>query len=314
MGGLVRAERREIQSKLKRENLRVIAKYFADSMTKPGKSLVFGNPKDFGLAYEDVTFKANDGVALSGWLIKGGKNKVIVQSHFGIQCSRSGYTPKGKGMVKLWKNDIPFLNQAKYLADAGYSVLMYDFRNHGNSEAGTFVWVSGGQEESKDVIAAVDFITHHPDYKESKIGLLSICMGAVSTAYAYGAENGLQKYTNIKALIAVQPIGFALFLRAMGVPGFLVNRANKINLKRGGVDLYASCLPYVKSIDVPTMVVQNKNDPWTSFDYVKSYYDELKVEKEMLWIDLSKRRAAAYDWMGKYPDEILAFFEKHLSQ
>jgi hypothetical protein len=44
----------------------MLAKYFADSMTKPGKSPVFGNPKDFGLEYEDVTFKAGDGVILSG--------------------------------------------------------------------------------------------------------------------------------------------------------------------------------------------------------------------------------------------------------
>ena len=51
-------------------------------------------------------------------------------------------------------------------------------------------------------------------------------MGPVSTAYAYGIENGLQEYTNIKALIAVQLLGYAEFLRAMGVPGFLVSRAN----------------------------------------------------------------------------------------
>ena len=290
----------------------MLAKYFADSMTKPGKSPVFGNPKDFGLDHEDVTFKAVDGVTLSGWLIKGGSDKVIVQSHFGIQSSRSGYTPKGKGLVKLWNTDIPFLNQAAYLVDAGYSVLMYDFRNHGNSGAGTCAWVAGGQEEYKDVIAAVDFLNHHPDYRESKIGLLSICMGAVATAYAYGIENGLKKYTNVKALVAVQPIGFMEFLHAMGVPAFFVRRANGVNLKRGGVDLYASCLPHVSSIDIPAMLVQNKNDPWTSFDYVKSFYDELTAEKKMLWLDLSKKRAAAYDWIGHKPKEILDWYDSHL--
>jgi pimeloyl-ACP methyl ester carboxylesterase len=247
-------------------------------------------------------------------LVKGGKDKVIVQSHFGIQCSRSGYTPKSKGLVKLWKTDIPFLNQAKYLVDAGYSVLMYDFRNHGNSGAGTREWVAGGQEEYKDVIAAVDFITHHPDYKESKIGLLSISMGAVSAAYAYGIENGLQEYTNIKALIAVQPIGYADFLHAMGVPGFLVSRANKINLKRGGLDFYAACLPNVESINVPTMLVQNKNDPWTSFDYVKNFYDELNAEKEMLWPELAKKHATAYDWIGHNPKEIPRWFGKYMGE
>ena len=50
----------------------MITKYVADLMIKPGKSPVFNNPKDFGLEYEDVTFKASDGVTLSGWLVKGG--------------------------------------------------------------------------------------------------------------------------------------------------------------------------------------------------------------------------------------------------
>jgi hypothetical protein len=51
-------------------------KLVADSVTKPGKSPVFGNPKDFGLEYEDVKFKASDGVPLSGWLIKGKYGKL----------------------------------------------------------------------------------------------------------------------------------------------------------------------------------------------------------------------------------------------
>ena len=46
---------------------------------------MFDSPENFGVEYEDVTFKAKDGVTLSGWLIKRGTNKVIVQSHFGTQ-------------------------------------------------------------------------------------------------------------------------------------------------------------------------------------------------------------------------------------
>lgn len=46
---------------------------------------VFNSPENFGVEYEDVTFKAQDGVTLSGGLIKRGTDKVIVQSHFGAQ-------------------------------------------------------------------------------------------------------------------------------------------------------------------------------------------------------------------------------------
>lgn len=58
---------------------------------------MFDDPKNYGLYYEDVTLKAGDGIALFGCLIKGHANKVMIQSHFGVQFCRSGHTPKGKG-------------------------------------------------------------------------------------------------------------------------------------------------------------------------------------------------------------------------
>ena len=164
----------------------MLTKYLSDSMIKPGNSPVFNDPADFKLDYEAVTFKASDGVRLSGWLIKGGNDKVIIQSHFGVQSSKAGYTPKGKGMIKMWATDISYLNHAKYLVERGYSILMYDFRNHGESGAGTCPWVTWGPEEHKDVIAAVDYITNRPEYADCNIGLLSICMGAAASTYAYG--------------------------------------------------------------------------------------------------------------------------------
>ena len=66
----------------------------SNMMINPGRSPVFETPKDFGLEFEDVEFRASDGVTLRGWLIKSGMDKVIIQSHFGVQCSRVGYTPR----------------------------------------------------------------------------------------------------------------------------------------------------------------------------------------------------------------------------
>jgi hypothetical protein len=88
---------------------------------KPKQSPVFDSPADYGLAFEDVEFKAADGVTLRGWLIPGGSDRVVIQSHVGVVCCRSGYTNKGKGIVKSYPTDIHFLNQAKYLHDAGYA-------------------------------------------------------------------------------------------------------------------------------------------------------------------------------------------------
>lgn len=290
----------------------MITKYLADMMTKGGQSPVFETPDHYNFRYKDVAFKAEDGVKLSGWLIEGPSDKVIIQSHFGVQCSRAGFTPEGKGLVKLYKKNISFLRQAKHLVEQGYSVLMYDLRNHGNSEKGTTPYVAWGSEEAKDVVAAVNFISTHPQYKDSQIGLLSICMGSSSTAFAYGLKNGLQNYPNIKALISVQPLRYVDYMNAMGVPDFLTHRINRYNIKRGGADLSDSFFEHVSNIKVPTLVIQNKNDPWTKIEKVEEYYQLLGGEKELLMLDLDKARAAAYDWLGRSPEQLSTFFDKYM--
>ena len=286
----------------------MITTYIANMLTKPGASPVFGSPAEFGLEYEDVEFRAGDGVLLSGWLVKGGSDKVIIQTHFGIQSSRSGYTRKDKGLIKGWHEDIVFLRHVKHLVAAGYSVLMYDLRNHGNSGVGTCPWITGGVDEYIDVIAAVDFISNHPDYRRASIGLLSICMGANSTVYGYGHQGGLQTFENIKAIIFIQPVGYDTFLRAMGIPDCLIERANILNLNRGGIDFHSTALSHVKSITVPTLLMQNKNDPWTDMNYIRSFYKEMAVDKEMFWIDGPKKRLAAYDHFTHQPDKMLQWF------
>ncbi|MEM7584326.1 MAG: alpha/beta fold hydrolase [Acidobacteriota bacterium] len=292
----------------------MFAKMVSDMMIKPGNSPVFDHPGDFGLSYQDVEFVASDGVKLRGWLIEGGSDKVVIQTHFGVQCSRSGYTPKGKGMIKMSKEDISFLRQARALNEQGYSVLMYDMRNHGESDLGTCPWVSWGPEEAKDVIAAVNFVSSHPHTRDANIGLLSICMGSAASTYAYGlGEAGLARFSNIKAMIAVQPLHYQEFVKAFGMPAFLDRAGSKLSHKRIGFDLNTKTfIPDVSSITVPTMVVQNKNDPWTNLDFVERYFSELKVEKEMFWVELGKSRAAAYDFLGTSPQPLVKFFDRYL--
>ncbi len=291
----------------------MITNYLSNSIVKGGQAPVFGTPGDFGLEYEDVTFQASDGVNLSGWLIRGGTERIIVQSHYGVQSSRSGYTPEGKGRPRMWPTDIPFMEHVKYLVDNGYSVLAYDFRNHGDREPGTCEWVTWGPEEHKDVLAAVDFVSSHPDFENSDIGLLSICMGAAASTYAFAKEDGLASNGNIKAMIAIQPLRYPDFITALRLDNFVGRRVTRRNNERTNMDLNAvSFVPDVPAINVPTLLVQNSNDEYLNRQSIEEYYDALQVEKEMMWLDLGTRRAAGYDYLTKNPAEILSFFDRHM--
>ena len=291
----------------------MITGILSSMIVKGGIAPVFENPKDYGLDYEDVQFTTADGIKLKGWLVKGGTDKIIVQSHFGVQSSRSGYTPKGKGMVKMWNEDISFLKHVKYLVDKGYSVLMYDFRSHGDSDANTSGWCSWGPDEAQDVVAAVNYVANHPTYKDAQIGLLSICMGASASTYAYGA-NDLQQY-NIKAMIAIQPMRYNDFMKSFGLPGFLNNWVNKENSKRVGFDMTTKSFKNdVSKIAVPTLVMQNDKDEFLTKESIDEYYNDLTVEKDMLWVsDIGTKRAAGYDYLTKNPEKVLYWFDKYIS-
>lgn len=56
----------------------MFGKAISNLMIKPGKSPVFETPAKYNLSYQDVTFKTADGITLSGWLLKGNSDKVIV--------------------------------------------------------------------------------------------------------------------------------------------------------------------------------------------------------------------------------------------
>lgn len=285
----------------------------SNMMVKPSQSPLFDSPANYGLDYEDVEFKARDGVTLRGWLIKGGTDKVIVQSHFGVQCNRGGWSPKGRGPIAPWKEDIKFLRQAKYLSEQGYSVLMYDLRGHGESDLGTIPWVSWGPEEAKDVAAAVDFVSARPEFANATIGLLSICMGAASTTYAYGLADGLASRDKVKALVAVQPLLYSYFVKALGMPGFMERAGAKVSRNRLGFDMAEpNFIDDAPKITVPTLVIQNQNDPWTNLDMVQSYYDALTVDKDLRMLGLEPSRFAGYDYLGRAPEEFIGWFDNHL--
>ena len=62
---------------------------------------------------------------------------------------------------RSWKETIPFMKHVKCLVDAGYSVLTYDTRNHGESDTGTCEWVTCRDNERTGMdLAAVTFMDH----------------------------------------------------------------------------------------------------------------------------------------------------------
>lgn len=290
----------------------MISRTLANLATKT-RAPLFDNPSNWDLEYEDVEFQTSDGLTIRGWLVNPGCDKVIIQSHFGLFSSRSGYTNEGKPMgMRAWPQDIPFLKHIKKFAEQGYTTLAYDLRNCGESDKNGNGYSCDGQEEYMDVLAAVNFIAAHPDYKNAPIGMLNICMGSSSMTLAHGVEGGLEHVDNIKAHVVIQPLNSGMWLEQMRIPQFMIRRAVNFNKRRGGVDFTLKPIVKAHLINKPTMVIQNKNDPIADMDYVKSYFDTLDVEKEMVWTDKEKSRIAGYADLTERPEKVIEWFNRYV--
>jgi alpha-beta hydrolase superfamily lysophospholipase len=113
---------------------------------------------------QDVRFLSHDGITISGWYIQQPHRAPAI-----ILCHP-------------WRHDCTYLVRlAEHFYRRGYHVLLFDFRAHGRS-AGRYT--TGGDLESRDVSAALDFLCQQPDVISQRIGILGYSMGAAAALLA----------------------------------------------------------------------------------------------------------------------------------
>ena len=275
-------------------------------------------PADYGLDFQNVAFKAADGVNIKGWLITSASNKLVVVTHVG-GLTKYGSTKQFKSMSKLFDEEVEFLKVARHLHGAGYGVLTFDFRNHGESDPSPNGGKAGvGLEEYQDVVAAMDYLQNSSELKDKNVGFVSFCMGANSTIIAMSKNP--DSFKNVKCLVAVQPISMQVFVRTYLKKRFtplggkllfplvkvFVNMQSKYRLE----DM--SPANSAKDIKVPTLYVQTRGDPWTEPSDIKGFYENTKAPKEFVWLEGLTHRFQGYQYFGVKPETMLEWLKKWL--
>ena len=295
----------------------ILGYFIADFIIHMNRQPVPKYPLDNGMNFENIEFKTFDGVNIKGWLIPGNTNKLIVMTHVG-GLTKYGSTVSYKKFTKLYNQEIEFLKTAEHLHKAGYWVLMFDFRNHGESGSDPNKGIGGvGLKEYQDVVAAMDFINRRDDLKGMNVGFVSFCMGANSTIIAMSKQP--EVFKNVKCLFAVQPISMEVFVRTyigkfISPTGarLLMPVVKKWVLWRGADPLNKmSPAEYAKDIKVPTMYVQARNDPWTELSDIKGFYQNTPDNpKDFFWIENTKHRFETYLYFQTRPAIMLEWLTK----
>jgi pimeloyl-ACP methyl ester carboxylesterase len=216
-------------------------------------------PRDYGLDFEPVTIRTEDGVDLKGWLIPGEGRKLVIMAHPG-GLTKYGSSASYRSLSKLYDKEIEFIKTARHLHDRGYWVLMFDFRNHGESGQSPNGGMSSvGLDEHKDVVAVMRFVDSREDLRQLPVGFVSFCMGANSTIIAMSKRP--ESFGNVKCLMAVQPISQKVSIRSIIAWGtapavaWLFMPAIKLFVRLRGEHPVDKMSPrgYAKDIKVPAL-------------------------------------------------------------
>lgn len=276
----------------------VISIYVGFRLTKPERKPISTSPAEYGIGYRDIQFLSMDQeTKLSGWVLEPEKEATmtIIFAH-GYRGNR-------------YEEHIPFLGMAEQLLERGYRVVMFDFRNSGQSE-GEMTTI--GVKEKLDLLGAIEWTDTHYD---EPIGLLGISMGAATSILATAESE------KVKAVVADSPFNdLQLYLKEnlpvwTDLPNFPFT------------PLILTIIPMMADIDLkeaspknaleevaprPILFIHNRGDE--SIPYTESVkMAESNPESFSLWVPEGEGHVMSFKQNSKeYIERVSVFFDEVL--
>jgi uncharacterized protein len=159
---------------------------------------------------EAVAFKTKDGLTLKGWWEPSANGAAVVWVH-------------GLGQSRM-----AAVEEARWLADSGFGVLLFDLRAHGDSEGTVSTY---GDREVLDVDAALDFARAQPGVQQ--LGAVGFSIGASALAASAARRGDLQAI----ALLCPYSTLREAIESDFSSHGALSSRPAVWAMEQGGVDL-----------------------------------------------------------------------------
>lgn len=235
-------------------------------------------PAEAMLYYRDVTLRTQDDVRLSAWYVPAD-------------------APSGRPTILLTHGLLDskwtMLHLVPWLHDAGYNVLLFDFRGHGGSDRRP---TTIGPDEVKDVQSALDWLDAE-GVGEQVVGL-GMSLGAaalVNTAVADDRLDGLildSLFANWSDVDYAEGYRFSPDWLVPGVP---------------------SPMLLLSQIHVPVLIIHGTADILTHVDHAYRLYDAANEPKD-LWVNDSGHAWSAWTYPEQYKQRVLALIRDAISR
>jgi pimeloyl-ACP methyl ester carboxylesterase len=211
-------------------------------------------PADYGVEFRDVEYETTDGITIKGWLLPSRSRKVTIVYAHGLFRSRRELLERA---ASLWRR--------------GYGGLLYDQRNHGDSEKSA---TSMGYFERLDALAGVRFLRETLEPGE-RIVMMGLSMGATACLHAAAETSDVSAVVSDSAFFSFDETishHVRLFFK---LPPFPI--ANEIGFfieVRAGFDgAKLNSLEAVRKIDRPILFIAGANDRRIPPDVARRLYE-----------------------------------------
>ena len=233
-------------------------------------------PADANIYYRDLTLTTDDGLDLSAWYVPAAEPgaPTVLIAH-GLLGSKGG-------MLRF----VPWLH------DAGYNVMLLDFRGHGGSDERPS---SIGPDEVLDIQAALDWL--EAEGAGDRVAGLGMSLGASALVNTAIQDERLDALILDSLFAEWGDTDFAQGYRLS--PDWLVP----------GVPSPEELMP---RIDVPVFIIHGTADILTHEDHAHRLYAAANEPKE-IWINDSGHAWSAWTYPDAYRQKLLDFLDSALS-
>lgn len=260
---------------------------FGSSLGKPAHRQIGAAPEVLPLTA--VTFLSESGARLSGWLLVSSKSNAGVVLVHGIRADRTS-----------------MLDRAKFLFEAGYSVLLFDLQAHGESSGDRITF---GALEALDVQAAVNYLRILTD----GVGVIGRSLGGAA------------------CVLGPRPLtADALVLEAV-YPDIRDAVRNRLRLRLGRLGAYLAPLLTIQikprigispdelrpedritDVTAPVLILGGEQDRRTTAEETLRLYEAAPEPKE-LWLVPGGRHEDLHRHAPiEYEKRVLSFLERYL--
>ncbi len=245
-------------------------------------------------AVEPVVFHSADGTRLAGWLAVGTRDAAVLLLH-GYRCDRREMLP-----------------HADMLLDAGFTVLLFDFRNRGESGGD---YVSLGYHEQDDVLAAIDHLKSRLGPRAASIGLLGISQGGASAILAAAGSDDVRAVAVEASFRSVDSAVGQSFTHFIGLPAFPFAPITVwLAERRTGIDA-GDIVPeraVAALAPTPLLVMHGLDDETISPSDGEAIFAAAGQPKALWLIPAAEHGEGATAAADEYRRRIVAFFDGNL--